>query len=198
MNRYRDFGIGCAAIALIGWTAVSVSAQQTTQGGRSTTPPATQGGSSMQQGGQQTAAPARQGRRSGGAAGQPGNDQGPAVPAGTTVTTLGSVRLAKAVKADGQNLPAGTYTLRVTERQASPDAPGQTPQYERWAEFLQGGQVKGREVVTIVPQSDIAQVAEQKPPAAGAYRAEVLKGGDYYRVWYHKGNNHYLVHFNIG
>ena len=84
---------------------------------------------------------------------------------------LSTQEIAKAVKADGQSLAAGTYQLRVTEREASPPAPGQTPQYERWAEFLQGGQVKGREVVTIVPQSDIAQVAEDRPPRPGAYRA---------------------------
>jgi hypothetical protein len=122
---------------------------------------------------------------------------GPATPAGTTVTTLGPVRIARAVKADGQALAAGTYVLRVTEREAAPAAPGQTPQYERWAEFLQGGQVKGREVVTIVPQSDIAQVADDRPPRPGAYRAELLKGNDYYRLWFNKGGNHYLVHFNV-
>jgi hypothetical protein len=119
-------------------------------------------------------------------------------PVTSTVTTLGSVHIAKAVKADGQPLAAGTYQLRVTEREASPAAPGQMPQYERWAEFLQGGQVKGREVVTIVPQSDIAAVGKMRPPASGGYRAEVLKGGDYYRVWFNKGGTHYLVHFNIG
>ena len=122
---------------------------------------------------------------------------GPPAPAGTTVTTLGPVRIARAVKADGQALPAGTYVLRVTEREAAPAAPGQTPQYERWAEFLQGGQVKGREVVTVVPQSDIAQVADDRPPRPGAYRAELLKGNDYYRLWFNKGGNHYLVHFNV-
>jgi len=125
-------------------------------------------------------------------------EQGAAVPAGTTVTTLGAVRLAKPVKADGQPLPAGTYQLRVTEREAAPPAAGQTPQFERWAEFLQAGQVKGREVVTVVPQSDIAAVAEDKPPRPGGYRVDVLKGGDYYRLWFNKGGNHYLVHFNIG
>jgi hypothetical protein len=118
--------------------------------------------------------------------------------ANSTVTTLGSVHLARAVKADGQPLPAGTYTLRVTEREASPAAPGQTPQAERWAEFLQGGQVKGREVVTIVPQANIKEVGKMTPPPSGGYRAEILKGGDYYRLWFNKGGNHYLVHFNIG
>lgn len=112
-------------------------------------------------------------------------------------TTLGSVNLSRAVKADGKDLPAGTYQLRVTEAVAEPPAPGQTPQYERWAEFLQGGQVKGREVVTIIPQSDIGTIRKQTPPASGTYRIELLKGGDYLRLWYNRGGNHYLVHFTV-
>ena len=110
---------------------------------------------------------------------------------------LGSVRIPRGVKGDGQPLPAGTYTVRVTETPASPQVPGQTPQYERWAEFMQGGKVVAREVVTIVPGSDIKQVAEQTPPPSGGYRAEVLKGNDYLRLWIHRGGNHYLIHFNI-
>jgi hypothetical protein len=185
MNRYVNLSLCCATAALIGVAGAGVAAQQSAQ-------PA--GGAGRQGGGTTSTqkpsgnAPARRG----------GNmDQGPAVPAGTTVTTLGAVRIAKAVRADGQPLAAGTYQLRVTEREASPAAPGQTPQYERWAEFLQGGQVKGREVVTVVPQADIAQVAEDRPPRAGGYRAELLKGGDYYRLWFNRGGNHYLVHFNV-
>jgi len=118
-------------------------------------------------------------------------------PVPTTVTTVGTVRIAKAVKADGQPLGPGTYQMRVTEREAAPAAPGQTPQYERWAEFLQGGQVKGREVVTIVTPGAAKQVLKDRSPASGGYRADVLKGGDYYRLWYNKGGTHYLVHFNI-
>ena len=119
-----------------------------------------------------------------------------AQPASTTVN-LGTVRIPRAVKADGQALPAGTYQVRVTETQASPPAAGQTPQYERWAEFLRGGKVVGREVVTIVPASEIKQVAEVAPPASGGARTEVLKGGDYLRLWLNRGGNHYLIHFNI-
>jgi len=197
MNRYVNLSISCATAALIGVAVAGVAAQQTappagTAGQRppaAQTPPAGRG--DAQQPARQGGAPAR------GRSGRGNMDQGPAVPAGTTVTTLGPVRIARAVKADGQSLPAGTYVLRVTEREAAPAAPGQTPQYERWAEFLQGGQVKGREVVTIVPQSEIAQVAEDRPPRAGAYRAELLKGNDYYRLWFNKGGNHYLVHFNV-
>jgi hypothetical protein len=110
---------------------------------------------------------------------------------------LGTVRIPRDVKANGQALPAGTYEVRITESQASPPAAGQTPQLERWAEFYRGGKEVGREVVTVVPNSDISQVAEMKPPASGGYRAEVLKGGDYLRLWINRGGNHYLVHFNI-
>jgi hypothetical protein len=110
---------------------------------------------------------------------------------------LGSVRIPRAVKADGKELPAGTYQVRVTETPATPQAAGQTPQLERWAEFLSNGKVVAREVVTVVPAGDIKQVAEQTPPPAGGYRAEVLKGNDYLRLWINRGGNHYLIHFNI-
>jgi hypothetical protein len=120
-----------------------------------------------------------------------------AKPESGSTTNLGTVRIPRAVKADGQALAAGTYQIRVTETPASPPAPGQTPQYERWAEFLRGGKVVGREVVTVVPASDIKQVAEMTPPPSGGSRAEVLKGGDYLRLWINRGGNHYLIHFNI-
>ena len=115
----------------------------------------------------------------------------------STPVNLGAVRIPRAVKADGKPLPVGTYQVRVTTQQAQPAAPGQTPSYERWAEFVQGGQVKGREVVTIVPASDIGQVADGKPPRAGGYKTELLKGDDYLRLWINRGGNHYLVHFAI-
>ena len=110
---------------------------------------------------------------------------------------LGAVRIPRDVKGDGQALPAGTYQVRVTETPANPPAAGQTPQYERWAEFMRNGKVVAREVVTVVPAGDIKQVAEQNPPPAGGYRAEVLKGNDYLRLWINRGGNHYLIHFNI-
>ncbi len=124
--------------------------------------------------------------------------QRPAQAGSETVTTLGSVHLARAVQANGEPLPAGTYQVRVTEREAAPAAAGQTPQLERWAEFLQRGQVKGREVVTIIPQSDISTIAEGRPPRPGVCRADLLKGGDYYRLWCNRGGTHYLAHFNVG
>src|SRR4051812_49238376 len=111
---------------------------------------------------------------------------------------LGSVRLTRAVKADGKPLPAGTYQVRLTAQNANPPAPGEAPGLERWVEFLQGGQVKGREVATIVPQSEIAQVERDRPPAPNAVKVELLKGGEYVRIWTRRGNYHYLLHLVAG
>ena len=126
---------------------------------------------------------------------QPPTDAAPAAPEGQVM--LGSVRLPKAVKADGKSLAAGTYQLRVTPQTASPDAKGQTAALERWVEFVQGGQVKGREVVTIIPQADIAKVQKDAPPRPIGSKIETLKGGDYMRLWINRGGNHYLVHFPV-
>jgi len=123
---------------------------------------------------------------------QPESAPAPSIP--TSEMQLGSVHLTKGVKADGKPLAAGTYQLRLTAQAATPDAKGQTPSSERWVEFLQRGQVKGREVVTIVPQSEIDKVQKDTPPHANASKVEMLKGGDYMRVWINRGGNHYLLH----
>jgi hypothetical protein len=124
---------------------------------------------------------------------QPETAPTPSAPSGEMA--LGTVHLAKGVKADGKTLPAGTYQVRLTAQTASPDAKGQTKALERWVEFVQKGQVKGREVVSIVPQSEIDKVQKDAPPHANGSKVETLKGGDYVRLWINKGGNHYLVHF---
>ena len=47
---------------------------------------------------------------------QPTTASAPAAPTGEV--SLGTVRLPKAVTADGKPLPAGTYTLRVTAQES--------------------------------------------------------------------------------
>ena len=110
--------------------------------------------------------------------------------------TLGSVRISKSVKADGKPLPAGTYQVRVTAEAPAPAA-GQSQGLERWMEFVQGGQVKGREVVTIIPQAEISHVQKDAPPRGNSSKFETLKGGDYMRLWISRNGNHYLVHFPV-
>jgi hypothetical protein len=126
---------------------------------------------------------------------QPETAPTPTVPTGDMA--LGVVHFGKSVKADGKALPAGTYQVRLTAQEASPDAKGETASLERWVEFVQKGQVKGREVVTIVPQSEIALVEKDSPPHANTAKVELLKGGNYMRLWINKGGNQYLVHFPV-
>jgi len=128
------------------------------------------------------------------AAPKPQPETAPTPSAPTGEMPLGSVHLTQNVKADGKSLSSGTYQLRLTGQTAAPDAKGQTQSLERWVEFLQKGQVKGREVVTIVPQSEIDKVQKDAPPHANSSKVEMLKGGNYVRVWINKGGNHYLIH----
>jgi hypothetical protein len=112
----------------------------------------------------------------------------------TAETALGSVRIPRSVKADGKDLKAGTYQVRLTAQDAAPAVPGIT--MERWVEFVQGGKVVGKEIASIVSAADIKAVAEMKPPAPGSSRVDGLKGSEYLRVWINKGGTHYLVNLS--
>jgi hypothetical protein len=127
---------------------------------------------------------------------QPTTAEAPKAPTGEVA--LGTVRLPRAVSADGKPLPAGTYQVRLTAQAATPDAVGSSQELARWAEFLQKGQVRGREVVNIVPQAEIKMVVKDAPPAAGQSKVQVLRGNEYLRVWINRDGNHYLMHFPIG
>jgi hypothetical protein len=117
-----------------------------------------------------------------------------AVSAQTAGTSLGSVTLNKKVMANGQPLPPGTYQVRLTDDIPKPGA-GQSPDAERYVEFVRGGKVVGREVATLVAEADVNQIAKgEKPPARGGSRVELLKGNVYLRVWLNRGGTHYFIH----
>ena len=107
---------------------------------------------------------------------------------------LGTVRLPRGVKADGKDIAAGSYQVRLTADEAKPDARGSSEKLERWVEFVRGGNVVAREVVSIVPASEVKLVQKDTPPPSGGSKVETLKGGDYVRVWINRGGNHYLIH----
>ena len=115
----------------------------------------------------------------------------------TTETVLGTISLPRAVMADGKPLPAGRYTVRLTAQTASP-APGASAELERWVEFVQGGQVRGRELVSIVPADEVKDTmpGPDMPGKVGrtGSRVEMLKGGEYLRVWIARGGHNYLLH----
>jgi len=108
-------------------------------------------------------------------------------------TSLGNVTLTTRVMADGQPLAAGTYQVRLTGDQPTPVV-GQSPDAERYVEFLASGMVVGRVLATVIPQSEIGQVAKGPRPGAGSSRVDLLKGNDYLRVWINRSGMNYLIH----
>jgi hypothetical protein len=127
---------------------------------------------------------------------QPTTAATPTAPTGEMA--LGTVRLPRAVMADGKALPAGSYQVRLTAQVARPEAVGTTEALERWVEFVRGGKVMGREVVSIVPAAEAKMVAKDAPPAQGGSKVQMLRGNDYLRVWINRGGNHFLVHLPVG
>jgi len=106
---------------------------------------------------------------------------------------LGSVTLSRQVYANGEALPSGTYTLRLTSESAAP-AVGLPAGAERWVEFVRGGEVRGRELAVVVPADQVSEVAKGAVPGRGVVRVDVLRSGDYVRIWANQGGTHYLVH----
>lgn len=109
---------------------------------------------------------------------------------------LATVRLPQGVSANGQPLPAGTYAVRVSADPVTPVV-GQGPEAARWVEFVQGGQVRGKELASVVAPADVKTVAKRMPPAEGRGLVHVLRGAEYVRVWVNHGGAQYLVHLRV-
>ena len=112
-------------------------------------------------------------------------------------TSLGNIRLVRNVTANGAPLAAGTYQVRLTADQPQPGV-GQSPDAERYVEFLRGGKVVAREVATVVSNADIATLAKGKKPGPGTATVELLKGNDYLRVWINRAGTNYIIHLPVG
>ncbi|MFN7915229.1 MAG: hypothetical protein U0Q55_07805 [Vicinamibacterales bacterium] len=120
------------------------------------------------------------------------------VSAQTKPTPLGSVTLNHKVKANGEALAAGTYTVRLTDEAPPKPGVGQTPEAERYVEFLKGGKVVAKEVATVISDADVKSVVKGPAPARGGVRVDMLKGNDYVRVWINRGGNNYLINLPAG
>jgi hypothetical protein len=105
---------------------------------------------------------------------------------------LGTVQLGRSLLANGQKLPPGTYQVRLSGDTVTPVA-GQADS-ETWVDFVRGGKVAGRELASVVADADIKSVAKGAGIGPGQTRVEMLKDGQYWRVWLRKGANHYLIH----
>ena len=108
-------------------------------------------------------------------------------------TLIGSVTLTRKVLADGQPLAPGTYQVRLSAEQPKPVV-GQSPEGERYVEFVRAGKVVGREVATVISSVDMATMAKYRKPTANSSRVETLRGADYLRVWINRSGTNYLIH----
>ena len=108
-------------------------------------------------------------------------------------TVIGSVTLTRKVLADGQPLAPGTYQVRLSTEQPKPVV-GQSPEGERYVEFVRAGKVVGREVATVISSVDMATMAKYRKPTANSSRVETLRGADYLRVWINRSGTNYLIH----
>jgi hypothetical protein len=106
--------------------------------------------------------------------------------------SLGTVTLTSKVMADGKPLAAGTYQVRLTGEEPKP-GPGQSPDAEKYVEFLRGGKVVAREVATVIAAADIDTIIKTAKPRPNSSRVEKLKGDDYVRVWINRGGNNYII-----
>jgi hypothetical protein len=114
----------------------------------------------------------------------------------TAGTSLGTVNLTRAVNVGGMRLAAGSYQIRLTTDQPPP-AVGQSPDSERFVEFVRGGKVVVREAATVVSNADIGTIVKGPRPATGGSRVDLLKGNDYLRVWINRGGSNYLIHLPV-
>jgi hypothetical protein len=107
-------------------------------------------------------------------------------------TVIGSVTLTRRVLADGQPLAPGTYQVRLSAEQPKPVV-GQSPEGERYVEFVRAGKVAGREIATVIPNADKSTMKFGRPPVDSS-KVETLRGAEYLRVWINRGGNNYLIH----
>jgi hypothetical protein len=115
-----------------------------------------------------------------------------AIPGG--VTRLGTVKIARAVLADGRRLEAGTYRVRLSGETVRPVV-GETPGTERWVEFLQGGEVRGRALAPVVSPAAVPMVTSRTSvPVPGRVRVQTLRSGEYLRLWFNYGGDQVLVY----
>jgi hypothetical protein len=110
--------------------------------------------------------------------------------------SLGTAQIPRNVMADGQPLAAGTYAVRLSTEPVTPVV-GQPAGSTVWVEFVQDGEVKGRELATVVPPEDVTTIAKGTPPSPGTARVQFLRGAEYLRVWLNRAGTQYLVHLSV-
>ena len=114
----------------------------------------------------------------------------------TEPTVIGTIRITQPVLANGEAVAAGVYEVRATSDYPAPAA-GQSAAAECWVQLVKNGVTMGREVATVIPDSQIADVAKGPRPAPNGSRVGVLKGGDYLRAWINHDGVNYILNLPV-
>jgi hypothetical protein len=109
---------------------------------------------------------------------------------------LTTVHIPQPVLANGRPLAAGLYELRVTDERPAP-LPGQSPDAERWVEFLANKNVAAREVAEILRDDDLPSAGASSVRARHGTRVELLIGGEFLRISVKRGDERYLIHLPV-
>jgi hypothetical protein len=117
-------------------------------------------------------------------------------PAKAAVGVLTAVHITQSVLANGKPLPAGLYDLRLTNERPTP-LPGQSPDAERWVEFVANGAVVGRDVAVVLRDDDLPSIGASSVPSRDGTRVELLKGGEFLRISVRRGGERYLVYLPV-
>ena len=100
----------------------------------------------------------------------------------------GEITIPSAVLADGEELSAGMYLLRLAD--GGPESSG------RWVEFVSGESVSGRGLAIVMSDDQISVVSEIGMVRNEA-RVEILNEADYVRVWLNRDGVNYVVYLPL-
>jgi hypothetical protein len=113
-----------------------------------------------------------------------------------TSDVLSTVQITHSVLANGKSLPSGLYELRLTGERPVP-LPGQSPDAERWVEFVSNGAVVAREVATVLRDDDLPSVGASSVPSRSGTRVEMLQGGEFLRVSVNREGERFLIYLPV-
>jgi hypothetical protein len=111
-------------------------------------------------------------------------------------SALATVRVTTTVMAGGKALSAGTYDLRLTQQRPTPLA-GQSPEAQRWVEFVADGKVAAREIAEVLRDDDLPAVGASSLPVRNGTRVELLKGGEFLRISVKRDRERYLIYLPV-
>lgn len=117
-------------------------------------------------------------------------------PSSGAAAVLTTVQITHSVLANGKPLPAGLYELRLTDERPVP-LPGQSPEAERWVEFVANGAVVGRDVAAVLRDDDLPTEGASSVKAREGTRVDLLKGGEFLRISVKRGTERYLIHLSV-